>query len=81
MSTNIVFINKEASIRKIKSLMVEKNISEKDMAHKIAVNIKTVRNWFSGKTFPKTTNWIAMTILFDAPLLDLIVYDKVPQHQ
>ena len=67
-------INKEATIRKIRALMEEKNISEKDMARRIHVNIQTVRNWLSGKTFPnKVEHIFALSKLFDVLTNDFIV--------
>lgn len=67
-------INKEATIHKIRSLMEDKNISEEDMARRIHVNIKTVRNWLSGKTFPnKVDHIIALSKLFDVLTNDFVV--------
>jgi transcriptional regulator with XRE-family HTH domain len=69
-------LNKEASIHNILSLMKEKGISEKDISNGIGVHIKTVRNWLSGKTFPEINHALALSLLFDIPLLSFVVINE-----
>lgn len=61
--------------KRIKSYRVFLNFSQDDLAKKIFVSRQTISNWETDKTYPDIQSLIALSILFEVSLDELIKAD------
>jgi len=73
-----VYIDVEASGRKIKELSRDKGYSAMDLQNSLGLeSCQAVYKWFSGKGLPSIDNLLAIAHLFGVSMEDLIVSREV----
>ena len=61
---------------RIKTLRLEKNMSQEELAKCIGVTQATISDWENGVTHPKRINWIGLADFFGVTLNDFLPCKK-----
>ena len=57
----------------IKNLMKEKNITRKDIAYEMDMDVNTISHWTKGRNFPTVRHLVELASILDVGLDDLVV--------
>lgn len=73
----MVRIDMEATGKKIKGMIEDKKFKKSWLAYELGVNPMSMYKWFSGEGLPKVENLLALALLLDVRMDDLLVWEKV----
>ena len=63
----------------IKNLMKEKNITRKDIAYEMDMDVNTISHWVKGRNFPSVRHLVELASIFGVGLDDIVVVKEKNQ--